>query len=84
MDWTSRAIVESPIADLDLTVVSNDLAGLLSVEDIRRVLEIAVIDTLGLDNPIARTRVLVALAAAARLLEVDDLGAFRIDSDDEA
>jgi hypothetical protein len=29
--------------------------------------------------------VLVALAAAAaRLLEVDDLGAFRIDSDDEA
>lgn len=54
--------------------VAYDLAGLGSVADIRRVLEIATIDALGLENSIARTRVLVAVAlAAARLLEVTEL-----------
>jgi hypothetical protein len=48
--------------------------GLGSVLDIRRLLEIAVMDALGLDNSIARARVLIAAAlAGARLLEVGEL-----------
>ena len=51
-----------------------DFAGLDSVDAIRRILEIAVIDALGLDNSVARTRVLIAASlAASRLLEVDQL-----------
>lgn len=62
-----------------------DVAGLDTVEAVRRVLEIAVLDALGLDNSIARTRVLIAASlAATKLLEVDGLGAFRTDLDDEA
>jgi hypothetical protein len=59
----------------DRTVsVAYDLAGLGSVADIRRVLEIAVIDALELENSVARTRVLIAaVLAAARLLEVNEL-----------
>jgi hypothetical protein len=50
-----------------------DLAGLGSVADIKHVLEIAVIDTLGLENSVARTRVLIAAALAAmRLLEAGE------------
>ncbi len=61
------------------------MAGLDTVEAVRRVLEIAVLDALGLDNSIARTRVLIAASlAATKLLEVDGLGAFRTDLDDEA
>ena len=47
-----------------------DLPGLDSVEGIRRLLDIVVTDGLGLENGIARLRVLIAAAAAAiRLLE---------------
>jgi len=51
-----------------------DFAGLGSIEAIRRVLEIATTDALGLDNSIARVRVLIAATlAAAKLLEIGDL-----------
>ena len=54
--------------------VAYDLAGLGSIEAIRRVLEIALFDVLGLDNSIARSRVLISGAlAAARLLETGEL-----------
>ena len=56
-----------------------EFAGLGSVDAIRRLLELTTIDALGLDNSIARTRVLIAAAqAAARLLGVEELdgGAF--------
>jgi hypothetical protein len=53
-----------------------DVTGLATVEDIRRLLEIAVLDALGLDNSLARARVLIAAAgAAAKLLEVGELQA---------
>jgi hypothetical protein len=49
-----------------------DLAGLEDIPSVRRVLEIAVLDTLGLDNSVARSRVLVgAAAAAAKLIEAE-------------
>ena len=45
--------------------------GLDSVDQIRRLLEVAALDTLALDNGIARSRTLVGVAAAAaKLLEV--------------
>ncbi len=48
--------------------------GLATVEDLRRVLEIAVLDTLGLDNGVQRNRVLGSLVmVAAKLLEVGEL-----------
>ena len=51
-----------------------EFAGLGTIESIRRILEIATIDALGLDNSIARARVLIAAAlAAAKLLEVGEL-----------
>jgi hypothetical protein len=51
-----------------------DFAGLGSIEAIRRILEIATIDALGLDNSIARSRVLISAAlAATRLLEAGEL-----------
>ena len=47
-----------------------EFPGLLSVADIRRLLEIAVLDTLGLENSIARARTLAYLATTAiKLLE---------------
>ena len=50
------------------------LEGLGSVEQIRRVLEIGVLDCLGLDNSIARSRTLAYLAqVAVKLLEVGEL-----------
>jgi len=53
-----------------------DVTGLSTVEDIRRLLEIAVLDALGLDNSLARARVLITAAgAAAKLLEVGELQA---------
>ena len=57
-------------------IVSNayDFDGLGSVEQIRRLVEIAVVDTLGLDNSIARARTLAYLAqSATKLLEVGEL-----------
>ena len=51
-----------------------DFDGLESIKDIRRVLEIAILDTLGLENSIARARALIAGAlAAAKLVEVGEL-----------
>src|SRR5688572_3409343 len=51
-----------------------DFDGLTSVEQIRRLLEIATLDTLGLDNSISRARTLIAAAqAAAKLLETGEL-----------
>jgi hypothetical protein len=51
-----------------------DFEGLASVGDIRRLLEIAVTDALGLDNSIARVRAITAAAmAGAKLLEVGEL-----------
>lgn len=48
--------------------------GLTTVEQIRRLLEIATLDTLGLDNSISRARTLIAAAqAAAKLLETGEL-----------
>lgn len=51
-----------------------EFAGLGSVESIRRILEIATIDTLGLENSIVRSRTLISAAlAAAKLLETGEL-----------
>jgi len=53
-----------------------DFTGLGSVDEIRRLLDIAAVDTLGLENGIARSRVLVQVAlAAAKLLETGELEA---------
>jgi hypothetical protein len=61
-----------------------DITGLDSVDNIRRVLEIAVLDALGLENSIARTRVLIAVAlAAARLLEAASFGSFSLEVAEE-
>ncbi len=51
-----------------------EFEGLDSVARIRRLLEVAAADALGLDNSIARVRALVAVSqAAAKLLEVGEL-----------
>ena len=51
-----------------------DFVSLQSVADIRRLLEVAVLDTLGLDNSISRARTLAYLAMAAiKLLDVGEL-----------
>jgi hypothetical protein len=51
-----------------------DFEGLGSVPSIRRLVEVAVVDTLSLENSIARARTLAYLAqTAARLLEVGEL-----------
>jgi hypothetical protein len=53
-----------------------DFAGLGSTGSIGRIIEIATLDALGLENSIARCRVLIAAAtAASRLLEVGELEA---------
>ena len=49
-----------------------DVAGLGDVASVRRVLEIAVLDVLGLDNSIARSKVLIgAVVTATKLLEAE-------------
>ena len=59
-----------------VTVGAYGIEGLDSVAAIRRILEIAVFDTLGLDNSLARSRTLIAAAqAATRLLEAGELEA---------
>jgi hypothetical protein len=56
--------------------VAYDFVGLGSTESIGRIIEIATLDALGLENSIARCRVLIAAAtAASRLLEVGELEA---------
>jgi hypothetical protein len=58
--------------------VAYDLPGLDTVEGIRRLLDITSVDALGLENGVARLRILVAVVGAAtRLLEVGDLEASR-------
>ncbi|MFV2064264.1 MAG: hypothetical protein ACC726_12240 [Chloroflexota bacterium] len=53
-----------------------DLESLTTVAALRRLLEIAALDTLGLENSVARSRTLVAVVAAgSRLLEVGELEA---------
>jgi len=50
-----------------------DFVGLEHVGDIRRLLEVAVLDTLGLENSISRARTLAYLATTAiKLLEVGE------------
>ncbi len=47
--------------------------GLESIKDLRRILEVAVIDVLGLENSVARARALASLVTtAARLLETGE------------
>lgn len=56
--------------------VAYDFVGLGSTESIGRIIEIATLDALGLENSMARCRVLIAAAtAASRLLEVGALEA---------
>jgi len=51
-----------------------ELEGLASIPALRRILEVVAVDTLSLDNGIARSRVLIALVGvAAKLLEVGEL-----------
>ncbi len=51
-----------------------DFDGLAAVRDLRRLLEIVTIDTLNLDNSVARSRTLIAaVLAGAKLLEVGEL-----------
>lgn len=53
-----------------------EVEGLESVGQIRRVLQIAILDSLGLDNSVARNRALIAsVLAAAKLLETGELEA---------
>src|SRR5437773_11534712 len=53
-----------------------DFTGLDTIQSIRRLLEIAAIDALGLENSIARSRTLISAAlAGAKLLETDELQA---------
>ena len=54
--------------------VAYDLTGLGNIEAIRRLVEIALFDVLGLENSVARARVLISGAlAAAKLLETGEL-----------
>ena len=59
----------------ELTVAgAYEFDGLTSIADIRRILDIAAVDVLGLDNGVARIRAMIALAlAATKLLEVGEL-----------
>lgn len=51
-----------------------EFAGLATVSDIRRLLEVATIDTLSLENSVARSRTLAYLAQSAlKCLEVGEL-----------
>jgi hypothetical protein len=51
-----------------------DFQGLASSEEIRRLVEVAALDTLGLENGVSRNRTLAYLAqTAAKLLEVGEL-----------
>ena len=53
-----------------------DVNGLASIEDLRRIVEIVVLDTLSLENSVARSRTLIsAVLAGTKLIEVGDLEA---------
>ncbi len=59
----------------EATVIgAYEFEGLSTVDGIRRLLEVAVLDTLGMENSISRSRTLAYLAQVAlRTLEVGDL-----------
>jgi hypothetical protein len=51
----------------------KDLEGLDSVAGIRRLLHVALLDAVGLENSVARSRVIISgVLAAAKLLEVGE------------
>ena len=51
-----------------------EVSGLRTIEDIRRILEIATLDALGLENSIARNRLLVSIVPPAlKLIEVGEM-----------
>jgi hypothetical protein len=53
-----------------------DITGLGSIEDLRRIVEIVVLDTLSLENSVARSRTLIAaVLAGTKLIEVGELEA---------
>src|SRR5688572_13822807 len=57
-----------------ITRGAYDVESLATVQDIRRLLDIATLDTLGLENSIPRNRTLIAATMAAlKLLEVGEL-----------
>ncbi len=57
-----------------ITQGAYELESLDSIEALRRVLEIAVLDALGLENSVARSRVLISgVQAGAKLLEVGEM-----------
>ena len=61
-----------------------DVAGLGSTDAIRRVLEIAVLDALGLENSVARSRMLIAGAlAATKVLEAERVESFAVGIEDD-
>ena len=49
-----------------------DLAGLDSIDAVQRLLEIAMLDTMGLENSVARSRVLMGIAGiAVKLIDAE-------------
>jgi hypothetical protein len=57
-----------------ITEGAYDLQGLDTIEGIRRYLEVAMSDLMGLENSVARSRTLISGAlAAAKLLEVGEM-----------
>ncbi len=51
-----------------------DFDGMSTIQELRRLLEIATVDTLSLENSVARNRILIsAVAAGAKLLEVGEM-----------
>jgi hypothetical protein len=70
--------IPSPWAARD----GNWLLRLGDIDSVRRALEIAMLDALGLDNSVARGRLLLGIVTAgARPLEVDRFGAFAVEDD---
>jgi hypothetical protein len=56
-----------------ITEGAYDLEGLDTIEGIRRLLNMALLDAVGLENSVARSRVIISgVLAAAKLLEVGE------------
>jgi hypothetical protein len=65
VDWALGLVLDGAKATLLFAVASAyDVAGLADTDTIRRVIEIAVLDALGLKNSEARRRTLIAGAPA--------------------
>jgi hypothetical protein len=57
-----------------ITEGAYDLEGLDTLEGIRRLLSVALLDAVGLENSVARCRVIISgVQAAAKLLEVGEM-----------